>query len=82
MPVQIDSEDYLTASEVADLAGITRQILWRWRQDEKVPRGHKYRDHQVVFSEDDTQAILAYANRIEPIDPDPSQLRLFTQQTP
>ncbi len=49
------------------MAGVTRQTLWRWRQDGKVPAGRKYRDKQVVFTSAESEQIREYAQRLEPI---------------
>lgn len=63
----IDGVSYFTAAEVARVAGVTRQTLWRWRQDGKVPSGRKYRDKQVVFTQAESELIREYAHRLEPI---------------
>jgi predicted DNA-binding transcriptional regulator AlpA len=75
----IDGVRYFTAAHVARVAGVTRQTLWRWRQDGKVPPGLKYRDKQVVFTGAEVEQVREYAHRLEPIEtvvPD-DQLRLF-----
>lgn len=78
MAVSIDGEHYLTLTDVSDEVRITRQTLWRWRQDGKVPRGRKYRGREVLFTEEEFAQIRKYAQRLEPIEPgDPNQLRLF-----
>ncbi len=64
----IDGTPYFTAAAVARAAGISRQTLWRWRQDRKVPVGKKYRDKQVVFTRVESNLICDYANRLEPIE--------------
>lgn len=63
----IDGVTYFSAAEVARVAGVTRQTLWRWRQDGKVPSGRKYRDKQVVFTKAESELIREYAHRLEPI---------------
>jgi len=78
MVVVIDDVRYYSGTEVVQQLGITRQTLWRWRQDGKVPLGHRYRNGQVLFSAKELDMVREYANRIEPIAPtDSSQLRLF-----
>jgi len=78
MPIEISGVRYMSASEVARQVGVSRQTLWRWRQDGHIPPGSKYRDRQVVFTPDEVHEIKEHANRIEPIDPsDKAQLRLF-----
>lgn len=77
----IDGTTYFTAAAVARAAGVTRQTLWRWRQDGKVPAGRKYRDKQVVFTSAESDLIREYAHRLEPIEAgapeDRDQMRLF-----
>jgi predicted site-specific integrase-resolvase len=67
MPVEIDQVSYLTADEVAVLARVSRQTLWRWRQDGNVPPGHRYRGKQLLFTEVEVQHVLDFADRIEPV---------------
>jgi hypothetical protein len=57
--------------------GVSRQTLWRWRQNAKVPLGHRFRDRQVLFDEDDFDAIRRYATHVERLDEGARQLRLF-----
>ncbi len=68
MAVEINGINYLSASELLKTVSVTRQTLWRWRQEGKVPAGHRYRGRRVVFSPDEVEAIHEYANRIERID--------------
>ena len=76
--VEINGIKYLLLTEVSERLKVSRQTLWRWRQQAKIPGGHKYRDRKVVFSPDEVEAIREFADRIEPIGTsDSSQLRLF-----
>jgi predicted DNA-binding transcriptional regulator AlpA len=68
MPVEIDQVSYMTADEVADLARVSRQTLWRWRQDGSVPQGLRYRGKQLLFTQADVQQVLDFAHRIEPAE--------------
>ena len=78
MGIEIDGVLYLTTTEVLAEASVSRQTLWRWRQDGKIPVGRRYRDKQVVFTETEVDAIREYAQRIEPIDETGArQFRLF-----
>ncbi|MCG7955068.1 MAG: helix-turn-helix domain-containing protein [Candidatus Thiodiazotropha endolucinida] len=78
MTVEINGIKYLSATEVLETVDVTRQTLWRWRQEGKIPAGHRFRGRQVVFSLEEVTAIQEYANRIEPIDnSDAGQLSLF-----
>jgi predicted DNA-binding transcriptional regulator AlpA len=82
MPRQIDGVPYFSAAEVIDAVEITRQTFWRWRREGKVPRGHRFRDGQVVFTEAELQEIQAHANHLEPISlASPDQLKLFNGST-
>ena len=69
MPLVIEGVSYFTAAEVARVSHVTRQTLWRWRQDGKVPAGRRFRDKQVLFTEDEAEKIRDYANRLEPLAP-------------
>lgn len=60
---------YFTASDVADQLEVSRQTLWRWRQDGKIPPGHKFRNRHVVYTPAEVREIELYANRIDPIEP-------------
>lgn len=65
-------------SEVAARAQVSRQTLWRWRQERKIPMGHKYRGRQVIYTPAEVREIEAFAHRIDPIDPPaPDQPDLF-----
>lgn len=65
--VEINGTKYLTATGLLQIVDVTRQTLWRWRHEGKIPAGHRYRGRQVVFSPDEVEAIQEHANRIEPI---------------
>lgn len=78
MPTMIQDKRYFAASEVADAVRVSRQTLYRWRQDGKIPAGRRYRDRRVLYTDEEIEMIREYANRLEPIGPvDSSQLRLF-----
>ena len=78
MPVQIRGLTYFTASDVAEQLEVSRQTLWRWRQDGKIPPGHRFRNRHVVFTPAEVKQIEQYATRIDPIDPpDSLQQDLF-----
>jgi hypothetical protein len=78
MSTVINEIKYITASELLEELDVTRQTLWRWRQEGKIPAGHRYRGRHVLFSTEEAEAIKEFANRIEPIDGSPDeQLSLF-----
>jgi len=76
--VKINGIKYISAAELLETVDVTRQTLWRWRQEGKIPAGHRFRGRQVVFNPEEVVAIQEYANRIEPIDnSEAGQLSLF-----
>lgn len=82
MPVNINDINYLSVSELLDELEVTRQTLWRWRQEGKIPAGHRMRNRMVVFSPLEVDEIKTFANQVEPIDPKGEampQLNLFDQ---
>ena len=80
MPIRIAGSDYLTTNEVCDRIGISRQTLWRWRQEDKVPVGQRLRGRQVLFTHEEANEIERYATHLEPADPaTASQLNLFSR---
>lgn len=78
MSVELQGVVYLSSTEVLSELRISRQTLWRWRQDGKVPAGNRFRDGRLLFSQHDVDQIREYAHRIEPAEVgDNSQLQLF-----
>jgi len=78
MPIEIEGVTYATAADVCRDLHLTRQTLWRWRKEEKVPQGHRLRGKKVLFTQSQVEAIRSYANRVEPADaPQDDQLKLF-----
>jgi predicted DNA-binding transcriptional regulator AlpA len=67
MPVQIAGVEYFSADEVADAVGVSRQTLWRWRTDGRIPAGNRYRDRQIVFTAGEFEVIRQFACRVEPV---------------
>ena len=67
MAVKIDGVSFYSAGEVAAEAGVTRQTLWRWRRAGKVPAGYRFRNRQILYTEDELQQIRSYANHLEPL---------------
>ena len=66
--VQINGTAYVSVAELANCLGVSRQTLWRWRQDGLIPQGRKFRGRWVLFTLDEAHRICEYANRLEPID--------------
>jgi predicted DNA-binding transcriptional regulator AlpA len=80
MPVSIRDQLYFSVNEVLADTGISRQTLWRWRQDGKVPAGHRFRDRQILFDEEQFEAIRSFATHVESLDAEVRQLTLFTRR--
>lgn len=78
MPFEIEGVEYFSTVAVLEATGVSRQTLWRWRQEGRVPGGHRFRNGQVLFTKSEYEEILAYANRVEPWaqTSDPAQLTL------
>jgi predicted DNA-binding transcriptional regulator AlpA len=64
--VIIGSGTYVTATEIIQTLGISRQTLWRWRQDGRIPPGSKYKERVLVFTETEAALIRDFAERIVP----------------
>jgi predicted DNA-binding transcriptional regulator AlpA len=77
MPIEINGLTYVTASEVVDKLDVSRQTLWRWRHEGKIPSGHRFRNRQVVFTPAEVKEIELFATRVDPIDPSDKLQRDF-----
>ncbi len=67
MSVRINGTNYQNAGEVAELVGVTRQTLWRWRRNGEIPIGRKYRGCQILYTDEEVELIRQFSERIEPI---------------
>ncbi len=66
---------------MAEELKVSRQTLWRWRDQGKIPTGMRYRSGQVLFTEQEVELIREYANRMEPIElGGPQQMGLFNHK--
>ena len=78
MSFEISGTKYFTLTEISEKLCISRQTLWRWRQNNLIPSGSKHRNYKVVYSEKELQFILDYFNQLEPLSKkNPNQLGLF-----
>lgn len=68
MELEIEGTAYLSVSRLLEELNVSRQTLWRWRKEGKIPQGHRFRDGKVVFTEAEAKEIRHFANRIEPIE--------------
>jgi predicted DNA-binding transcriptional regulator AlpA len=80
--VKVGSDDFYPLDAVADAVEISRQTLWRWRSEGKVPAGHRLRNRRVLFSAAEVSTIIDHAFQLEPVDleSDPSQMKLFSKK--
>jgi helix-turn-helix protein len=77
-PIEIKGVKYFSVASVARAVGVSRQTVWRWRLDGKIPAGHLYRSHQTIFTIEEVEAVREFANRVELISEGPArQLKLF-----
>lgn len=75
----ISGKQYFSASDLAREIGVSRQTLWRWRQNGKIPKGHRFRDNRIFFTVDEVECVREFANRIEAADvADGRQGKLFS----
>lgn len=65
MPLTVDAITYYTMKDAVDLLSITRQTLWRWRREGKVPQGRLFRRRRLLFSQSEFGQIEAFANKME-----------------
>lgn len=77
MPIEIQGVAYHATAEITKELGISRQTLWRWRQEGKIPQGSRFRDRQIVFSPAEREAIREYAHHLEPVEFVAEQISLF-----
>jgi len=65
MPTEIDGTIFYTCTDAAGACGVSRQTIWRWRQDGLIPIGRTRRSRSVVFSESELEYIRARATQLE-----------------
>lgn len=79
--MQIAGITYISAAALQKELRISRQTLWRWRQEAKVPAGYRFRNRQILFTAAEVETIREFANRLEPAEAGAGstrrQLRLF-----
>lgn len=78
MPIQVNGIQYITAQEAAEAVDVSRQTIWRWRKNRKIPAGYRFRNGQLLFSREEFAVIQKYANRLQPSEAaDAGQITLF-----
>ena len=65
MPAEIDGSIFYSCTDVAFACGVSRQTIWRWRQDGLIPIGRSRRGRSVVFSSTELEYIRAHAGKVE-----------------
>ena len=76
--VTIDGVSYVAATRLARELGVSRQTLWRWRTEGKIPAGNRFRNGRIVYSPTEAELVRSYAQQLEPLDNAPlAQLPLF-----
>lgn len=64
---KIDGVAYVPATALAQRVGICRQTLWRWRRQGRIPNGHRHRNGQVIFTQEEAEEVFNYAFQVSPI---------------
>lgn len=65
MPTQIDGTIFFTCTDVAQACAVSRQTIWRWRQDGLIPNGRASRTRAVVFTESELNFILSHSEQAD-----------------
>ncbi len=64
----MNDTEFFMLSEVAKAAGVTRQTIWRWRVDRRVPQGRRYRDRIVLYTAAERAEICRFASRLDLVE--------------
>ena len=56
-PIEIDGVEYYSQAQVLKDLRISRQTLYRWRQEGKIPVGNLYRGTRIIFTAEEVEAI-------------------------
>lgn len=78
MSLKINGIVFYTTQEVLKKCKVSRQTIWRWKKEGKVPKGRKFRDGKLLFTESELRSIYDFANSLIPHEiSDEKQLKLF-----
>lgn len=69
MPLTINDIEYYSLAELVDLVGVSRQTLWRWRKEGRVPLGRRFRQRQILFTVAEMKEVERIANLLELVEP-------------
>jgi hypothetical protein len=64
----VNGNEFFTLTQVAKAAGVTRQTLWRWRVELRVPQGRRYRDRIVLYTAAEQADVCRFASRMNSLD--------------
>lgn len=64
MPINRAGQTFYTLTEVCEYVKRSRTTVWRWKQEEKIPKGRRYRDKELLFTYQEMESIFAYAHRM------------------
>jgi cysteine desulfurase len=65
MPAEIDGSIFYTCTDIAHACGVSRQTIWRWRQEGLIPIGRARKGRSVIFSATELEYIRAHARQLE-----------------
>ena len=64
MPTKIDGSEYFSLQEMAEMVSVSRQTLWRWRQEGKMPQGRSFRGRSLLFSGAELALVKQWAHEL------------------
>ena len=79
MSLVLEGVEYYTMKDAVCLLSVSRQTIWRWRRDRKIPQGQLFRQKHLLFTSSEFRQIAAFANRLEPVPPNRLQLGFLSQ---
>ena len=65
MPLLIRGAEFYTTEEIAEIAGVSRVTVWRWRKANLIPQGRRYRGKERLYTLAEAEAIYQHAHRLE-----------------
>ena len=57
--------EFYTTEEIAEVAGVSRVTVWRWRKAGLIPQGLRYRGRERLYTLGEAEAIYQHAHRLE-----------------
>jgi len=65
MPTEIEGSIFYSCTDVATACNVSRQTIWRWRQEGLIPMGRSRKGRSVAFSATELEYIRAHARQLE-----------------